>query len=147
MEERRTPNPLVPGSSPGRPAKIRYWENFKSEPNNAKNMIRISKKFLLGIPLALISLEIYLGIIFGYFFGKFFAGKYDGRQRIKSLIFNIGNYRLHLHHWLICSGVLILAFFHNFFLFFPQFFFGILGGLIIQDLHLDSDWYRILIRK
>jgi len=110
-------------------------------------MIKINKKFLLGIPIAVISLEIYLGIILGYFFGKFFAGKQDGRQRIKSIIFNIGNYKLHLHHWLISLAILISAFFHNFFPFFSQLFFGILGGLILQDLYLDSNWYRVLIKK
>lgn len=109
--------------------------------------IKINKKFLLSIPLALISLEIYLGIVLGYFFGKFFAGKYDGRQRIRSIIFNLGNYRLHLHHWLISLVILISALFYNLFPFFSQLFFGILGGLIIQDLHLDSDWHKILIKK
>jgi len=119
-----------------------FISEFKKFRNN-----KINKKFLLGIPLAIISLEIYLGIVLGYFFGKFLAGKYDGRQRIKSIIFNIGNYRLHLHHWLVSSIILISALFNNFFPFFPQLFFGILGGLILQDLYLDPNWYRVLIKK
>ncbi len=110
-----------------------------------KSKIKKSR-FLWGVPLALISFEIYLGVILGYLCGMFFAGKYDGHQRVKSIIFNIGKYRLHLHHWLVCLVILVPALLYNFFPFLPQFFSGILGGLIIQDLHLDDDWHRVLTK-
>ncbi|MBZ9572188.1 hypothetical protein KJA15_02570 [Patescibacteria group bacterium] len=110
-------------------------------------MIKINRKILLGIPLAIISLEIYLGIILGYFFGKFFAGQYDGHQRIKSIILNIGNYRLHLHHWLLSLGILIFNFLYNLFFPFPQFFLSFLGGLMIQGIFCYPDWYKILRRR
>ncbi len=109
--------------------------------------LNISKKSFLALPIALISLEIYLGIIIGYFCGKFFAGKYDGYQRIKSIFINIGNYQVHIHHWIASLIIMILASFYNLFPFLPQLFFGICGGLIIQDLYLDEDWRKILIKK
>jgi hypothetical protein len=107
----------------------------------------INKKFLIALPLAWASLEIFLGVILGYFFGKLCAGQYDGYQRVKSVFLNIGNYRLHIHHWIIFLIVLVFGVFYNLFPFLPQFFSGVCGGLIIQDLYLDSDWWRILIRR
>lgn len=109
--------------------------------------LRISKKSFLAIPVALISVEIYLGVIIGYFCGKFFAGKYDGYQRIKSIFINIGKYRIHLHHWIIFSVLGICAAAYNLFPFFPQFFFGAMGGLVLQDIYLDENWRKILIRR
>jgi len=111
-------------------------------------MVKISRKFLLGIPLALISLEIYLGIVLGYFLGKFLSGKMTGQSGIiKSIVLQIGNYKLHLHHWLLSLGVLIFNFLSIFFLPFPQFSLSFLGGLMIQGILCYSDWHKILIRE
>jgi len=97
-------------------------------------------KFLLGLPLALFSLEIYLGSLLGYFSFKFFTGK------TPSLAFNVGNYRLHLHHWLYGLAILIPALHYNF-LPFPQLSYGFLGGAIFQGIYCYSDWHKILIKK
>lgn len=110
-------------------------------------LFKISKKSFLVLPIALVSLELYLGIIIGYFCGKFFAGKYDGYQRIKSVFLNLGQYRLHLHHWLISLVLLVFGSVYNLFPIFPQFCFAFLGGLIIQDLYLDGNWRRVIFRR
>lgn len=110
--------------------------------------IKINKKFLLSIPVALISLEIYFGIIFGYFLGKFISGQGTGQKGlIKSIVFNFGDYKLHLHHWLLSLGILISTFLTNFFIPFPQFSLSLLGGLMIQGIFCYPDWHKILIRK
>jgi hypothetical protein len=114
---------------------------------NLIRKIKKNKKFLFSLPLAFISLEIYFGIIFGYFLGKFFAGKYDGYQRIKSIFINIGNYKIHLHHWILSLMIGIFGGLYNLFPIFPQFWFGFLGGLIIQEIYLDENWRKILIKK
>ena len=100
----------------------------------------VKPKFFLGILIALISLEIYLGIILGYFLTKFFA------KKVPSVAFDIGNWRLHFHHWLIALGILISALYYNF-LPFPQFSFGFLGGLVIQGISSYPDWHKILFKK
>jgi len=97
-------------------------------------------KFLLGLPIALFSLEIYLGTLLGYFSFKFFTGK------VPSLAFNVGNYRLHFHHWLYSLVILIPALYYNF-LPFPQFSYGFLGGAIFQGIYCYQDWHKVLIRK
>jgi len=111
-------------------------------------MIKISKKFLLSIPLALISLQIYLGIILGYSLGRFLSGKKTGCSgKIKSIILRIGSYRLHLHHWLLSLAILILNLLTTFFLPFPQFSLSFLGGLMIQGIFCYPDWHKILVRQ
>ena len=110
--------------------------------------IKENKKFLLSLPLALISLEIYFGIIFGYFFGKFISGKKPGQKGlVKSIILNLGNYKLHLHHWLISLGILISNFLIGLYLPFHQFSLSFLGGLMIQGILCYPDWHRVIIRK
>jgi len=100
----------------------------------------------LTIALALISLQLGLGIILGYFTARFLAGKQTGHQGIiKSLAFRVGNYKLHLHHWLLSLGVLAFAFFFNFFHF--HFFYGFIGGWVIQGIFSYKDWKRILSKE
>lgn len=109
--------------------------------------MKLNKKFIFTFPLALISFQIFLGIISGYFFGKIFAGNKTGRQgEIKSIIFKIGNYKLHLHHWLLSLGVLIFNFLTDFTLPFSQFSLSFLGGLAIQGVVCYPDWHKILVK-
>ena len=58
-------------------------------------------KFILGIPIALISLRIYLAVVFGYFFARFLSGRLD------SVVFSFGSYTLHFHHWMMGAAGLI----------------------------------------
>ncbi|MDO8663352.1 MAG: hypothetical protein Q7K28_00725 [Candidatus Wildermuthbacteria bacterium] len=106
------------------------------------------KKILLGIPIALMSFEIYLGIIFGYLTAKFFSGKKTGQSgKLKSLVFDFGDYKIHLHHWLCGLGVLISVVVLNFSPPFPQISFGFLTGFIFQGIISYSDWHKILKRE
>ena len=103
--------------------------------------MKISKpKFLLGIPVALISLELFLGVLLGYLLPRLFG------RKIPSVLFNIGSWKLHFHHWFIGIGILISALYYNF-LPFPQFSYGFLGGLIFQGITCYPDWHKIIIRK
>jgi len=110
--------------------------------------IKMNKKFLLSIPVAFISLEIYFGIIFGYFFGKFIAGKKPGQKGlVKPIVLSFGNYKLHLHHWLISLGILISNFIISFYLPFHQFSLSFLSGLLIQGILCYPDWHKVIIRE
>lgn len=111
-------------------------------------MFRINKKFILSIPLALVSLQIFFGILTGYIIGRFLSGKKVGQSGIiKSIILQTGRYRLHLHHWLFSFGVLFLNIVMDFFLPFPKFSLSLLGGLTIQGIICYPDWHRILVRQ
>jgi hypothetical protein len=107
-------------------------------------------KFLLGLPIALFSLEAYLGLLSGYFLSKYLSAKEAGQKNRwwKSLVFRIGNWQIHLHHWLYgVSIILVSTAFFNFSLPFPQFSYAFLGGAIFQGIYCYQDWYKILIRK
>ena len=104
------------------------------------------KKLFLGIPMAILFWELFLGIILGYLSACFLSGKEAGIQgRIKSLIFTIGQWKIHFHHWLYGSTVLISLLFVKAQM--PQFSLGILGGVIIQGIICYPDWYRVVIRQ
>ncbi len=86
-------------------------------------------------------------MVLGYFAGKFGGGEKPNQPgTVKSVIFNIGNYKLHLHHWLIGLGILTLAGWYNV-LPLPYFSFGFLGGFIFQGIFSYDDWHRILIKN
>ena len=106
------------------------------------------KKTLLALPIALISLELYFGVLIGYFLGRVLAGKETGESgKIKSIVFNIGRWRLHLHHWFFGLGIATSVFFLNLPFPFPQFSVGFLGGFVFQGIYCYSDWYKLLMRK
>jgi len=108
----------------------------------------VKPKFFLGVPLALFSLEVYFGAIFGYLFAKFLSGKQVGDPaKIKSLAFNISNYRFHFHHWFYGLGILVFVLLLGLSFPFPQFSFGFLGGFIFQGISSYPDWHKILIKK
>ncbi len=105
------------------------------------------KEIIASIPLALISLELYFGLLFGYVVGYVFGGKKTGGTGIiKSIKFKIGNHKIHLHHWLIAIGILISTAFYNYFPI-TQFSFGFLGGLVFQGVSSYKDWFKILIKE
>ncbi|MFQ6050003.1 MAG: hypothetical protein ACE5J0_03150 [Candidatus Paceibacterales bacterium] len=104
--------------------------------------IKINKsKFLLGIPVALLSLKICFGAFAGYFTAKFLA------RRFRSLIFDIGNYKLHFHHWLMGLTALIFTLASDFSLLANLFSVGFFSGLIFQGVSCYSDWHKILIKE
>lgn len=105
------------------------------------------KKILLGIPIILISLELYFGVLFGYFLGKILSGKQVGQKGKLALfnVFNIGKWKLHIHHWFYGLVILVSIFFFDLPL--PQFSFGFFGGLIFQGIFCYPDWYKILIKQ
>jgi len=97
-------------------------------------------KILMGIPIAIFSIEAYLGVIAGYFLGNL------GSPRIKSLVFTLGKYRFHLHHWIIGSVCLVLIFIYNFTILPTTISLGLLGGWIFQGLCYD-DWHQIITKN
>jgi len=113
----------------------------------------VKPKSLLLVPVALISLEIYFGIIGGYFLAKFYVEKICGKKIGKFLtcgsIFIPLNskYKIHLHHWLYPS--LILAggsIFHVSFLLSP-FLIGFFSGIASHDIVTDRDWYKVVKKR
>jgi hypothetical protein len=88
----------------------------------------------------------FAGWLLGFVITKYMAGKTSGKQgRIKSIIIPLGKYRVHLHHWLICSGVVIFVLITEVRFLASPISYGILGGLVFQGIYCYSDWHKILI--
>jgi len=99
-------------------------------------------------------LSFFTGTSIGYLAGIIFGGTQEGQPGIiKSVILNLGAWRLHLHHWLTSIIalilILVLPFLRKKYKFHPILFFiiiGFLGGLIFQGIISYGDWHQILIR-
>ncbi|MDD5144758.1 MAG: hypothetical protein PHW72_01390 [Candidatus Pacebacteria bacterium] len=105
-------------------------------------------KIFWGLPIAMFSVEVYLGVIFGYFLADFFSGKETGVPgKIKFNVFKIGKYKVHLHHWILSLAFLPLVVAYNISpLFSVQFTSGILGGALFQGIYCYRDWHNIIKR-
>ena len=98
-------------------------------------------KFLLGVPIALLSLKIFFGGVFGYLLAHFLSGKFN------SVVLSIGSYKFHFHHWIIGVVGLIIVLLYQISPLMEQLFFGYFGGLNFQGISSYSDWHRIFSRK
>ena len=86
---------------------------------------------------------IFLGGIIGFFIAKIFAGKKEGEKGlIGSIKFSIGQYTVHLHHWIIATLVLIFLFSIGVY---NNFIYGLLFGIIVQGL-CYRDFYKIIYK-
>jgi uncharacterized membrane protein len=85
----------------------------------------------------------------GFLLAKYGGGKKEGMQgRVRSIRITLGMYRLHLHHWLICSAVIVIALVRSFYLFFPpEMFLSFMSGVVFQGIYCYSDWRRIIHRR
>jgi len=98
------------------------------------------------------------GIIFGYLsfiswavgflIAKYLGGKTVGeRGKLRSFFIPLGKRKIHLHHWLISSWIIVFALFKGVFLISPEVFCGFLGGLVFQGIYYYTDWYKILVPR
>ena len=108
---------------------------------------RIIPFIFLGI-ISVISFLFSVGLIIGYIVGRYFPKELSKRKtKFQAFIFHIRNWRVHLHHWFLSILTIFLAITFGYFFYFPIIFYGILGGLIFEDIYWDRKWYKILSRK
>lgn len=111
--------------------------------------MRVVPKASLGALPMLVSFELGFALMAGYFAAHFFASdKTAGpnRANIPSLVFHMGAWRVHLHHWLVFLGIFIIAAIANFFVVTPLVFYGFLGGVIVQGVLYYDDWTKVVSR-
>lgn len=95
------------------------------------------------------AIPFYCGAALGYLSARYFSGRSTAQQgKIKSLSFNAGSYRVHLHHWTL-SGLLIVPLLVKG-LYLLEFFSGVCGfyaALIFHGIYSYTDWHKIISRK
>ena len=109
------------------------------------------KKFVFPSTALIVSLYISglfaLGIIFGYFCTILFHKKIVAKGMLRPIIFNLGKWRFHLHHWLMGGLILLSIWLSGYMPFLPKFCWGMAGGLIFHDIYSDREWFKIIERK
>lgn len=96
----------------------------------------------MGLIVNIIILMIF--VLLGYVVAALSSGRRAGKQgRIKSLIFDFGNIRIHIHHWLWASTILIILVLIELY---NDIVYGFFIGLVVQGLTY-SDFYRIVYKK
>jgi len=53
-------------------------------------------------------IELVISLVFGYGCAQAVAGKHAGDKPERSFIVSLGNYRIHIHHWIWCLALTLL---------------------------------------
>gem|GEM_PF-1554922 len=90
----------------------------------------------------------FLSWLLGYLVTKVGAGRAAGRKgRVRSIYIPLGNYTIHLHHWMIAVLMMPLAFTASIPFVPPVVICGFLSGIAFQGIYNYHDWYRIIKRR
>ncbi len=99
------------------------------------------------------------GIILGYlsviaWFAGFVLAKYLGSKtvgkpgKVRSYFIPLGKYQIHLHHWLLSSGVIIaFAVFEGAYVLPSNLVYGFFGAIVFHGIYFYGDWYKVLIPR
>ncbi len=87
-------------------------------------------------------------IVSGFVIGKLGGGKSDGIEgRINSIVIPVGQFRLHLHHWLIGVMMMCVGVAKSIFVYIPEeVFYGMLSGFVWQGVYCYRDWHRVFYK-
>lgn len=72
-----------------------------------------------------------LSVFVGYIIQRLWSGRYEGDRLKRSLRFLVGNYYIHIHHWLYSLVILAILYFYNIY---HPIIYGLLIGFIVQGL-------------
>ena len=107
------------------------------------------KRFLPAIVLGTsfyYSITFTTGVILGYILCRLFCHLFVHKGKVDSIFFDIGKWKVHLHHWIMGLGVLGLVWVIDYF-YLPTFFAGVVVGVIIQDIYDYNDWHQVIMRN
>jgi uncharacterized membrane protein len=87
------------------------------------------------------------GITVGYLATRFFYKRYIENGPLKLIFIDIRGQKFHLHHWII--GILMVTFFlmAGWKSELPKFLWGIIFGMILQDIYDFEDWHKVLAKE
>jgi hypothetical protein len=104
-------------------------------------------KLSVGVAPMLISFELGVSMVIGYFVARFLAGpKPNAQGRVPSLVVRVRAHRVHVHHWLLFSPILLVLLVSHVFILTPHLFYGFLGGVIAQGVLYYDDWASVVRR-
>jgi len=108
------------------------------------------KRSFLGL-ITLSASVIFGGIFFvtswlsGFLIAKYLGSKEVGKpSKLPSVILPAGKFKVHLHHWFICSIAIAITLLKGCWFFPPDLLYGFLGGIALQGVYYYNDWHKIL---
>jgi len=105
--------------------------------------------------LVLLSTGIILGYLsfitwsVGFLLVKYLGSKAVGEpSKVRSYLIPLGKYKIHLHHWLLSSCVIIsFVVFKGAHVLPSNLVYGFFGAIVFHGIYFYSDWYRVLIPR
>ena len=105
--------------------------------------------------LVLLSTGIILGYLsfiawsVGFLLVKYLGSKTVGEpSKVRSYFIPLGKYKIHLHHWLLSSCVImVFAVFKGTYVLPSNLVYGFFGAIVFHGIYYYSDWYKILIPR
>jgi hypothetical protein len=119
-------------------------ELAKSDNKNTK-----VKKYLPAFVLAAsfyYSFLLCLGLLLGYLGSKIYSKLFIETCKVDCIFIDCGKWKIHLHHWILGSLVLLAVWFLDYF-YMPRFFMGVVLGVIAHDIYDFNDWHKVLIKN
>jgi len=85
----------------------------------------------------------------GFLLSKYLGSKKVGEpSKLRSHFIPVGNYKIHLHHWILSSGVLIaFTVFEGAYILPSNLVYGFFGAIVFHGIYSYSDWYKVLIPR
>lgn len=87
-----------------------------------------------------------LGLAVGYLGSKIFSKYLIENGKVDCIYIDCGKYKIHLHHWILGTLLLAVAWFIDYF-YLPSLFVGVVCGIIAHDMYDFNDWHKILVKK
>jgi len=112
----------------------------------------VKKKVTLVVSLSTFIILGYVSFIawsIGFLLAKYLCRKTVDKPRIlRSSFIPLGKYKIHLHHWLWSSCVMIIfTLFKGAHVLPADLFYGFFAAIVFHGIYCYSDWYKILIRR
>jgi len=108
-----------------------------------------ARKYLPVVVLVVSSYYYFLwtiGLVLGYLGSKIFSKYLIENGKIDCIFIDCGKYKIHFHHWILGTLLLLLVGVIDYF-YLPRFFLGVVCGVIAHDIYDFNDWHKILIKK
>ena len=114
--------------------------------------LTVKRKVTLVILLGTCIILGYLSFIawsVGFLLSKYLGSKTIGEpSKIRSYFIPLGKYRIHLHHWLLSSGaIIVFVVFKGTYVLPSDLFYGFFGAIVFHGIYYYSDWYKVLIPR
>ncbi len=112
----------------------------------------VKRKITLVVLLATGIVLGYLSFItwsVGFLLARYLGSKTVGEpSKLRSHFIPLGKYRIHLHHWLLSSGaIIIFTVFEGAYILPSNLFYGFFGAIVFHGIYCYSDWYKVLIYR